>query len=480
MRTLIIGIFGGLAALTMLAMVLKPKPPSKEQTVIVWSSGANPYRTEQIEIFNRLHPDILLKQDSNNTRFEKVIVQVSSGVGPDLYDVHRGSFMQAYAEAGVAWDITNLASSYGIAADIDTWPSVHNQITIDDRQYGYPAVVGPDLILYNKNIFERLGEPYPQGLLTWEEYFAMLRRIDDAASTQGEKIWGTAATNRLMGGPTPFLWLHIFYSLKGEYFSDDGTQLTIDTPAMRIAFQMHRDALFKHKIMPTSLEFGTLSGQGGWGGSITYFAEGKFATIVGQKSMLGTAATFVEQQKRQLEAWSSDPEKQRTEPKPEVLRLGVVAIPHFAGHPPAYQVMNMSVAINPNSPNRKAALTFLQFLASADYAHSNLELWGMSGNPKHIRYDHPFTHPELAEREMTKLMAEMMPLAYSIRQSPFLLTMDISRVLYRQVIRMESDPTIEPVNLVMEAQQELEKLMASNLKRDPKLAALHMARSKSK
>lgn len=475
MRVLITSVFGGLAALSLVAIGLRPAASSQGRTVILWSSGANPYRTEQIRIFNQMHPDILLKQDTSNNRFEKNIVQISSGVGPDLFDVHRSSFMQAYVEAGVAWNLDGVAAANGIAADADTWPAIRNLITYEGHQYGYPANVGSDKLFYNKNIFDRFGVPYPTGLLTWEEFFALLQRVSGVPPGGGPSIWGTAATNRVLGGATPFLWRKVFYSLRGEYFSADGTKPTVNTEEMRLAFQMHKDALYKYHIMPLSVEFDSMSGQGGWGGSITYFAEGIFATLVGQKSMLGGAATFVEQQKKELARWEALPSAQRTGSKPEVLRMGALAMPHFAGRPPSYEVGSQTVAINPNSPNHEAALTFLRFLASDTYARM-VEIYGMPGNPQLVTYDHAISYPELVEREITQLEHDTLQHAYAVRQSPFLLMLDVDRLLNEQIIRLESDSSLEVSDLLAEAQRELETLLQLNLSRDPKLAALHRER----
>lgn len=478
MRSILLSVFGALAILSVVAVMLTPSPPPG-RTTILWASGNNPFRQAQIERFNALHPDLLLKLDSSNNRFEKIIVQNSSGVGPDCFDVLTGSYLQAYVESGVAWDITDRAGALGIQADRDAWPSLHNEITYNGRQYGYPANAGTFMILYNKNIFDRRGVPYPPDSMTWDEFWALLRRVSGPEPNGGAYVWGTNAVDYSGRMPVPFMWKTLFFSQHGEYFSADGTRPTIDTPEMRTAFQIHHDAIFRHHVLPTGVEVGTMTGQGGWGGSmLTQFAEGHFATVVSGKFALAAVRGFVEQQKKALAKWEADPELQRREPKPEVLRIGVVPQPHFPGRPVCGVALSQTVVINPRSPHREAALVFLQFLASDTYARM-VEIYGMPGNPAKVRYDYPIAHPELAEHELTRCVAETMLLGYQTRKSPFLLDFDVERVMNEQISRLEADETLDPGALVREAQQQLNELLQGNLARDPRLAALYREKTRA-
>ncbi|MDB6170237.1 MAG: hypothetical protein JWM88_3101 [Verrucomicrobia bacterium] len=476
MRALLLSVFAFLTALSAVAIWWIPAPP-RGQTTILWASSENPFRRAQIARFNALHPDLLLQLDRSNNRFDKIIVQTSSGVGPDCFDVLTSTYLQAYVESGVAWDLSAEADARGILVDRDAWPSIHNEITYQGRQYGYPANAGTFLILYNRNIFDRCREPYPPAAMTWEEFFALLRRVAAAAAGDGPRVWGTNAIDYSGRMPAPFLWKTLFYSQHGEFFSADGTRPTIDTPEIRTAFQLHHDAVFLHRVIPSAVEMGTLTGQGGWGGgALTQFAEGRFVTIVSGKFALASLRGFVEQQKSDLARWEADPERRRREPRPEVLRIGVVPLPHFPGRPSTGVALSQTVVINPRSPHREAALTFLQFLASDTYARM-VEIYGMPGNPAKVRYDYPIAHAELAEHELTRAVAESLQHGYQTRKSPFLLDFDVERVLMEQIFRLESDPQLDPAALVREAQRQLDELLQGNLARDPRLAKLYRARA---
>ena len=476
MRIFLVSVFGGLLGLTVVALLLEPAGAPAGVTPLLWASSANPFRLAQIERFNAMHPALRLTLDSSNNRFEKIIVQNSSGVGPDFFDVLTGSYLQSYVESGVAWDLT--AKSAGIAADVDTWPGIHNEITYEGRQYGYPANVGTFLILYNKNVFDRFGVPYPDATaeMTWPEFIALLQRVSGTPPGGGRPVLGTNAVDYSGRAPSPYFWKTLFYSRHGEFFSPDGTRPTVDTEDMRVAFQLHQDAIFRQHVMPTTVELGTMTGQGGWGnGGITQFAEGHFATIVSGKFALASLRGFVEDQKRRLARWNADPDRQQREPKPEVLRLGVFPLPHFTGLPQSCVALSQTVVINPGSKHRDEALTFLRFLASDTYARM-VEIYGMPGNPRQVRYDYPESHVELAEHEITRCVVDSMRYGYQTRKSPFLLNFDVDRVLNEQALRLEADPSLDVRELLVEAQRQLDELLQLNLSRDPRLAALHRER----
>jgi ABC-type glycerol-3-phosphate transport system substrate-binding protein len=476
MRRPILLLVAFLFLLSGVALVLNPSQTASGRTPLLWASSANPYRAAQVARFNELHPHLQLTQDSSNNRFEKNIVQLSSGVGPDLYDAIAGSAVQAYAETGVAWDLTPIATAHGIAAGSDTWSAVQNEITFEGRQYGYPANVNAQVVLYNKNVFDRLGLDAPATQPTWDEFFTLLRRVSAPHADGSPRVEGVSAMEYSGRAPAVILWKLVFYSRRGEFFTADGTRPTINSEDLRVAFALHRDAIFEHRVHPPATAMGAMTGAGAWGGgAIAQFAEGRFATLVSGKFALASLREFIAHQKNQLVRWESDPERQRRDPKPEVLRIGAFLLPRFADRPPGVGVTAQTVVINPASPHRDEAVAFLRFLGTDTYARMVMP-YGLPANPRHVTYDFPATHAELAEHEVTRRVVESLEHGYQTRKSPFLLDLDVERVLTDQIARLEADPSLDIAQLLASAQAELEHLLQLNLRRDPRLAALHRER----
>src|SRR5690606_37191526 len=120
--------------------------------------------------------------------------------------------LQAYVEAGVAWDLTDRAAAAGIdALGPDIWPGMRENVRYLGRQYSYPCNSGVSILIYNKNVFDHLGIPYPEGLMTWDEFIELGIRVRDKARD------GTPAY-----AVTGLDWISLFDGLGGEYFTEEG------------------------------------------------------------------------------------------------------------------------------------------------------------------------------------------------------------------------------------------------------------------
>ena len=152
-----------LAALTSVALLWRPDPEEDGKTPLVWTSDNNPARTDQIAAFNKLHPALDLSLDFGNSGSDKVILQSSSGVGPDIFDYSGSEQLQTYVEAGIAWDVTEAARKMGFSAALASWKGAEGELTYLGRQYGYPCNTTVSIIIYNKNIFRLLWRALSRG-----------------------------------------------------------------------------------------------------------------------------------------------------------------------------------------------------------------------------------------------------------------------------------------------------------------------------
>ena len=465
MRILLGSIFAVLTALSVTAWVLKPAPPTDGKTPIAWVSDNNPERQRQIDTFNRLFPGLRLWLDASNSGLQKIIIQSSSGVGPDVCDAYGGSQLQTLVESGIAWDVTDQAKEMGFSMTEKIWPSAVGEVSYNGRQYGYPCNVNVDVLIYNKNVFDRFDVPYPKAVMTWDEFIDLARRLTEISGS--DKVYGTL-------GPTYSI---LFASQRGEFFSEDGTRLEIREAPMRNAFQLRQDMIFKHRITPTMLEIKSMASQGGWGsgsasimGGLNLFGEGRFAMVpVGKWALISFRRAHADQLKRRQSAGDSAN-------APNLLRLGATLIPHFKDMPPFYGVGARTAVINARSPYRDQALNFLKYLASADYCGSiNRGVDALPGNPEHARLGLEPGVPEFSEVEIHETTIAAMEYGYRPRFSPFLLTSDVERVLRGQADRLEASPGFDVDQSLQDAEDELLRLMQRNLNRSPELRERYRA-----
>jgi multiple sugar transport system substrate-binding protein len=453
-----------LAAWSLLAVVLKPEPPPEGITRLVWVSDNNPARQEQIEIFNSLGEGRGLVLDYSNGGVEKIIVQSASGVGPDIFDTFNLAQLESIVEAGIAQNLQELPQADAYDAD-NLWPAARDGLIFNGGQWGYPSNINVNILIYNKNVFDRFGIPYPEPYesMTWEAFLQLAQRLTDPETN----TYGVLGMD----------WKNMVAFRKAQYFSDDGTRLLIDTPQMREVFRRCRNLLYQHEVQPSSLELKSMMTQGGWGGggAVNQFVTGNFAmlnlgkwSIIGFQRALGT-------QKRRLEQWETDPEG----PKPEILRLGSTLLPHFSDiGSPSYLINTRAAAVNSRSENKEMAADFIAYLAGPEYSRSiNSSHDALPGNPKYADLGLAEGPPEFDVPQMHKNTVQSMDYGMVPRTSPFLLSFDVEQELDKQWSRIEADPDITVEQVLRDAQRQLERLMRRNIDRSPQLQELWRERT---
>lgn len=445
-----------LALLSGVAAVWRPAGAGAEKILMSWVSDSQASRGDQISIFNQEHPSLAVSLDYGNTGQDKIMLQCISGVGPDLFDIYDQAQLQAYVEAGVLLDVSADADRMGFSAHADSWANAYNLMSYEHRQYAYPANVGANILVFNKNVFDAFGVEYPTGLMTWDEFVALAKKVSskNADSSMPRDVFAVRGLN----------WKTIFESMRGEFFAENGELQIGNSEELLKAFQMHRDFLFVDRLMPNSVEAASMSGRGGWGGAVfSNFASGKFAMIV-----TGHFAIPFLERAREMQVIEAKSGTRELSERP--LRLGCVLLPHFAGQPASYRLQARVTGINAKSRNKKEALEFLQFLSSPSYSLVvNQYTDSLPGNPKYASLGLEEKSDEIPRVLMHQTTREAVTHGYVPRVSPYILTSDVIRILDTQVARMENDSNLDPRDLLIEAQAELDKMLSRNLSRNPEL-----------
>ncbi len=332
-------------------------------------------------------------------------------------------------------------------------------MSFDGKQYGVPLSVNGRILFYNKNIFDRFNVPYPEAPLTWREFIEIAKNVTYMAENPYDSIYGIVKLGHT----------DIFHTLRGEFFSPDGTEVLVDSDAMVRAVQLYRDLADVHGVRLNADEFAELTGRSGGDVSQELFAQGRFAMIVRPKSLLAYLRQAVDHQRDQLEKWQADPDR-GNKPRPEVIRVGATLMPHFEGLPPAIGVGARSVAVNRQSTKREAVLRFLSFLRSEEYCRIvNQTLDYLPPIPEFVDAGLSPGYPELSEIKVHRANVESLAYGYSPRKSPFLSVIDLNRVITRHLERLNANPALDTREALRQAKQEAEALIALNLSRNPGL-----------
>lgn len=324
-------ILGGLLLLSLAAWQLDR---SRDRDSALWAVDVNRPREEQLQLFRELHPDLALRLDPNQADLTKILVQSIGGVGPDLFCVYDPAAVAGAVKSGIALDITDEVARWNVDYKNAVWEGCRESGMYGGRIYGIPNNVGAVGMWFNKDAFDEAGVPYPSESWTWEEFLRTAGKLVKKGP-DGRIVryaigleWGS--------------WPHFLMQWGGRVYTPDGTRSALDSPQAIAAIQFMYDLVYQYKLAPTPAEESAMATSGGWGaGSLSYFANGRFATALGGRWWLMLL-------------------RQRPE-----LRCGACESPH--GPVKIFQCTSKATLINATSKHRKTGLAFLRYLLSPEY-----------------------------------------------------------------------------------------------------------------
>ena len=336
----------GIAGLAFVGMYVGAEttliPPVNDGKVhLKWSTDLNPVRGVQIAKFEQMYPNCTVAIDpSANGDNSKVIVQCATGVGPDIMDTEADS-MRSMVDAGVLLDLTPYADKGGFSPK-NTYGSITGDLMYKGKQYRFPCNVDASCIIYNKQIFDDHGVPYPQPNWTEADFIKAANGILHNPSKSGR----TGDVAYSPSGGVGY-WHDQLLARGGSLFSPDKLRSTVNSKASVDGLQDYADMMFKYKVIPTPSDAAAKASQGGWGsGGMQWF-------YAGQSAMIPIGRWFI----CQLGNYPAIDG-----------HLGVVQIPRIGNLPSTVECDTRGAAINAKSPHWREALEFMQYLATPEYS----------------------------------------------------------------------------------------------------------------
>ncbi len=424
-----------------LSLLDRPEHPPIQLT---WCSDDNPVRREQIRLFNRLHPDYVVRLDPQNSQLEKVIVQSLAGVGPDLFDCYNGYALSVFVRSGIALDITDFCREKGFSPE-DDWPAVRPLILHDGRIYGQPDNANAYAFWYNKDIFDEAGIPYPKPDWTWEDCI----RIAQQLTRRNER--GQIIRYGIIGY---WDWKLGLFQHGAHFFSPQGTRATLDTPEAIAGMQFMQDLIHKYHVMPTLKAQEALASSGGWGtGEIALFGAGRSAMAIGGRWWLCILRSASYRH----------------------LRLGVAPIPRLQLPDGTWSVRNYgggrSTLVNAQGKHIQGALLFMEFLHSRAWNELiNRQADALAPVIKY-NYTPTFEHdPRHPEEDYNVVWRTALENAEPEEVSPYVNGQYVDRVL-REQTDMVRENLKSAAQAMRDVTRKINQSILENLKRDPELRA---------
>lgn len=124
---------------------------------------------EGLEKIREEHPEweIILEQTPQEAYQEKLNTYIASNTLPDVVQLGIQHAQQAITQ-GVVLDLGDLIDDEDFNTD-DFWPGSLEGYQRDGRLYGIPISASPNVLFYNKTMFDAAGLPYPTDDWTFDD-----------------------------------------------------------------------------------------------------------------------------------------------------------------------------------------------------------------------------------------------------------------------------------------------------------------------
>lgn len=215
----------------------------KIQLTVIVQPDPNGSYERVVQAFEQKHPEVSVQivVASGQRYYQKLLVMMASGNPPDLMWMGQG--FGEFAQRGAFLDVASR-----IKQDVDVSRFIPQSLEwykFGDQQLGIPFRLDVGFIIYNKDIFDQAGLPYPTNAWDYDRFFDLASRLtvhDKQGRTTRFGYFGSL-DDALFGA---------------QFISDDGTQATCDTPQMIEALQTNNALINRYHIAPNAQQHTSL------------------------------------------------------------------------------------------------------------------------------------------------------------------------------------------------------------------------------
>ncbi len=324
------------------AMMLGVVAAQDEVTVTFWSHTHPPMvdlNEQLIAEYMELNPNVTIEYEviPNNQFFEKMIVSLSTGVGPDVINMGNSQLVSDYIPRELVNELDPAALGFESVEEIQARyvPSGLVGAEVGGSFYGLPSEFNTDLLAIYVPDLVAAGYPEDWAPATWDE----LGEVAGALSQFDED------GNQTHRG-FDLVYLHAgWYSNQFQtfaiqtgcnYYNDEGTESVINSAECVAAAQIWRDMIFEYGAADPSLSL-------------------RESTVPLQDYIDGTVSmTFIQ-------PWGM--ELVRTGDAERWENTKLVALPQVDPENPRTKVNAYYWAVNADSEVPEAAADFIRFLS---------------------------------------------------------------------------------------------------------------------
>jgi len=157
-------------------------------TFQIWDIAQRDGMQAMCDAYTAQHPDVVIEVQvtSWGEYWTKLEAAAESNTMPDIYWMHTDQILY-YADFGILADLTDLYDGVDPNFYTDHYSeiSLSNASGTDGRLYGVPKDKDNIVLVYNKEMFDAAGVPYPDESWTWEDMESASQKIYDKTGKYG-------------------------------------------------------------------------------------------------------------------------------------------------------------------------------------------------------------------------------------------------------------------------------------------------------
>lgn len=202
-------------------------------TYTTWNENQKDSIQDTIDGFNKVYPDINVEIQITpwNEYWTKLEAAASSGNMADIVTMHTNTIAK-YVNGGKLEQLDDL-TEYDETFSYENYPEgITKLFTFDDAHYGVPKDKDCVILVYNKEIFDNAGVPYPDATWDWND----LKEAAEKLTDKEKGIYGFNAYNNSQEG-----WGNFLYQNGGSIIDEENNVSGLDNPKSIEAMEFYMD-----------------------------------------------------------------------------------------------------------------------------------------------------------------------------------------------------------------------------------------------
>ena len=201
-------------------------------TFRIWDTAQREGMQAVIDAYTRSHPDVTveLQVTSWDEYWTKLEAAAESNQLPDVFWMHTNEILK-YADYGMLADVTDLYDD----VSADYYEEHYSEIALnnargsDGRIYGVPKDKDTVCLIYNKEMFDASGVPYPDESWTWDDLVSASEIIHEKTGKYGYMAY----SDEQLG------YWNFVYQAGGRILSEDKTRAEFLNPATKKGMEFY-------------------------------------------------------------------------------------------------------------------------------------------------------------------------------------------------------------------------------------------------